>query len=385
MVKMQPLPGREVLALGGELDHFALGALAHGDAARGGGAAPFELHGLGDCRSDLVAEVSVEEPASRLGQPELPAGRVGTNAVGDLGDALARSAELGIELGPLRVRHLARGVVRLHRVVDERVEGVLLAQVLEEVLLPPPLEHPVGDFDGEEVAAERDDGCLVAIGEPSDLAQAQLAAEESDALVGEPVGDAPAVKDGGVRLEASAREMAEVPLAVGEDVEAGGDERREQRGAPPAAVEDHGDAAFAHQPAHLVDELGQHGHQAGVGLGGDHEERLASGIVHPVVGGRRQRETHAGDVRLRDVTLAVVDAHVAIDVEEAERGATRRDAPLAEEAAEACRAADAGQARELAAQRLDLRGAVESKEAAEVLGRVLLEALGTLDAQERHE
>ncbi len=54
-------------------------------------------------------------------------------------------------------------------------------------------------------------------------------------------------------------------------------------------------------------------------------------------------------MRLGDIALAVVDAHVTIDVEEAERSATRRDAPLGEEAAEVGRAADAGQARELPA------------------------------------
>jgi hypothetical protein len=49
------------------------------------------------------------------------------------------------------------------------------------------------------------------------------------------------------------------------------------------------------------------------------------------------------------------------------------------------RAADAGQARELAAQRLHLRGAVEPEEAAEVLGGMLLETLGPPDGQQRHE
>lgn len=162
----------QVLALGGEFDHFALGAVARRDATRGGGATTFELHGLGNGCPELVAKLSVEERASRLCQAKLPARRFDADAAGDLGDPLARRPELGVELGPVRVGHLARGVVRLHRVVDERVERVLFAQVLEEVLLPPPLEHPVGDLDGRKVAARRDDGCLMAVGEPSDLAQA---------------------------------------------------------------------------------------------------------------------------------------------------------------------------------------------------------------------
>jgi hypothetical protein len=43
--------------------------------------------------------------------------------------------------GPLRVGDLARGVVVLDVAVDEGIEGVLVAQVLEEALLSPALEH----------------------------------------------------------------------------------------------------------------------------------------------------------------------------------------------------------------------------------------------------
>jgi hypothetical protein len=40
-----------------------------------------------------------------------------------------------------------RGSRRITRVVDQGIEGVLLAQVREEVLLAPALEHPAGDLD----------------------------------------------------------------------------------------------------------------------------------------------------------------------------------------------------------------------------------------------
>jgi hypothetical protein len=164
---------RVVLALGGELDHLALGPLPHGDPTRDGSAPPLELHRLGDGGPELAPDVPVEKSAARLCRAKLPERSLGADASGDLGDALARRAELGIDLGPLRIGHLARGVVRLHRVVDERVEGVLFAKVLEEVLLPPPLEHPIGNLDGGRVAAGGDDGRLVTVlGEPGDLAQA---------------------------------------------------------------------------------------------------------------------------------------------------------------------------------------------------------------------
>ncbi len=88
---------------------------------------------------------------------------------------------------------------------------------------------------------------------------------------------------------------------------------------------------------------------------------------------------------LRDVALTVIDAHMAIDVEEAERGADRRDAPFGEEATKERSAASGGQPGQLAAQRLDLWGAVEPEKAAEVHRRVLLEPLWPLDPQESQE
>jgi len=48
-----------------------------------------------------------------------------------------------------------------------------------------------------------------------------------------------------------------------------------------------------------------------------HEVRVARLVVDPVVGGRRQSQPHASHVGLRDRPLAVVHAHVAVDVEEA--------------------------------------------------------------------
>jgi len=92
-----------------------------------------------------------------------------------------------------------------------------------------------------------------------------------------------------------------------------------------------------------------HRDHAGVRVGGDDEERLASGVVRPVVGGRGKCDAHAGHVGLRDLAPTVIDAHMAVDVEEAERGAERCDAPLGEEVTEERRAASAGQPGQLAA------------------------------------
>ena len=89
-----------------------------------------------------------------------------------------------IQQVPLWIGDFARGIVRFRGVLDERIERILLAQVLEEVLLPPALEHAVRDFNGRKIAPARDDGRLVTILRKSrDLAQAQLSAQQIHPLV----------------------------------------------------------------------------------------------------------------------------------------------------------------------------------------------------------
>lgn len=77
--------------------------------------------------------------------------------------------------------------------------------------------------------------------------------------------------------------------------------------------------------------------------------------------------------------LAVVGAHVAVDVEEAHRVAEVADATLRESAAELGGPAAPGEPPQLAPQGLHLGRAIEPEQAAEVGWRVLLQRLGTLD------
>jgi hypothetical protein len=127
-------------------------------------------------------------------------------------------------------------------------------------------------------------------------------------------------------------------LAVGEHVEAPGDDLVEQLGAPAAAIEDDGDPALADEPAHRLQKRRQHLDHAGVRLDGHDEQRFTGGVVDPVVGRRRHRDAHARDVRRGDLALAVIDADVSVDVEEAHRVATRRDSARRQAAAELGRA-----------------------------------------------
>ena len=84
-----------------------------------------------------------------------------------------------------------------------------------------------------------------------------------------------AVDDGVLVLEMPARDLAPAPLAVGQNVEAGLDDFHKELGAVAAAIKDHGDASFPDQGTHLREDAGQHLDQTGVGLGGDHEQRVA--------------------------------------------------------------------------------------------------------------
>ena len=74
-------------------------------------------------------------------------------------------------------------------------------------------------------------------------------------------------------------------LAIGQDVEAAVDDLQEELGAAAAAVEDDGDAALADERANLVEHRRQHLGEGAVGLGGDDEQRVAVGVIDPVVGG----------------------------------------------------------------------------------------------------
>jgi hypothetical protein len=108
------------------------------------------------------------------------------------------------------------------------------------------------------------------------------------------------------------------PLAVGEDVEVGGEDPLEQLGAPASAVEDDGDAALADERTHFGEDLGEHLDEAGVGLCGDQEQRISGRVTDPVVGGGRHGDAHASQVGLGDGVLAVVGADVTVDIQEAQ-------------------------------------------------------------------
>ena len=72
-------------------------------------------------------------------------------------------AELGVHPGPNRIGDLAGRIVRYDRTLSQSVQGVLLAQIFEKILLSPTREPPVGHLGGGQVPSGGQDRGLVAI------------------------------------------------------------------------------------------------------------------------------------------------------------------------------------------------------------------------------
>ncbi len=83
--------------------------------------------------------------------------------------------------------------------------------------------------------------------------------------------------------------------------------------------------------------------------------------------------------------MAVVDPDVAVDVEEPQGLPPLLDAAVGQGAPELGGLPEGGKTDEFSAHGLDFWRPVEAQDAAEVLRRTLLEAFGSLDAQERHQ
>lgn len=217
--------------------------------------------------------------------------------------------QCGVGGCPRGVGDLAVGVVGLDLVVHQCIEQKLLAQVLEEVLLPPALKHPVRHLDGRQVAPRGEDRGLMAIAQARDLAQAKRAVAQPHALVGQLVADLAPVEGPDVLLEPAPGDAAAPALAVSQEVEALADEGGEELGAEATAVKHDGDPALSQQGAADAQDRGEHADQAGVGLRGDDEEGIALLVVDPVVGRGRHRQAQARGMGLGQPALAVVDAY----------------------------------------------------------------------------
>jgi len=275
----------------------------------------------------------------------------------------------------------------LDPVVDERIERELLSHVLEEVLLSPTVEHAVGDLDVAQIVSAGDHlGLVAVVAQTRDLPQPQLAGEEAHRLVVQKIVHPTPVDPGTAPDEPPLVDATAVALAIGQQIEAVRDHRGEQLRAPTPTVEDDGDPPLAHQIADLAQQPGEGLRQRRIDLSGDQQQGVAGAVVDPVVGAGGHRQMTPRHVRpRRDGSLPMIGAHVAIDVQEAHEMSALIDAQTRKLRTELLGAVVRRQTREPASQRLHLRRPVEPEQSAEH-GRVsLLEMLGPLDAQQRHE
>src|SRR5207237_9723386 len=103
--------------------------------------------------------------------------------------------------------------------------------------------------------------------------------------------------------------------------------------------------------------------------------------VHPIIGGRRGGQSRSSDIGFGDRVFAMISANMTIDVEEAEHVAMFSDAPLRDLLTECLAAFACRQLRQLAAQGLDFRHAVQPHNAAQFPGGIFLQRLRAWDSE----
>src|SRR5216684_3612860 len=98
--------------------------------------------------------------------------------------SLTSRADLVVQSLALGIGDGAGRIFGLDLVVDECVKQELFSHVLEEVLLPPTLEHAIGDLDVAQVPSTGDHvGLMAAVAQARDLPQAQPTLEEAHGLI----------------------------------------------------------------------------------------------------------------------------------------------------------------------------------------------------------
>src|SRR6516165_1302835 len=201
----------------------------------------------------------------------------------------ARAARISLS----KARRSGLGMVRVGSsgfdlVVDERIEHELFSHVLDEVLLPPTLEHAIGNLDVTQVPSAGDHRRLMAaVAQARDLPQAQLAFEEAHGLIVQKIVNRASVEHGATADEAPLIDATAPALAVGQHIEAAVDHRGEQFRAPATAVEDNGDSSLADDLPHLSEQTGHSLRQSSIDLSGNHQQWVAGAVVDPIIGAGR--------------------------------------------------------------------------------------------------
>jgi len=171
-----------------------------------------------------------------------------------------------------------------------RARATCVALKVEEVFLPPALEHAIGDLNRGQIATRGEDRCLVAVfRQPRDLAKPQRPLQEADTLICECRDNLAAIERDPMLAKEALPHGGETPFAVGENVEAVCDQLLEESGAVATSIEDDGQPSFANHRAHLLQDQGEHLDHPRVGLRRHNEQGVSRHVVDPIVrcGGHR--------------------------------------------------------------------------------------------------
>ena len=110
-------------------------------------------------------------------------------------------------------------------------------------------------------------------------------------------------------------------FSVGEDVESPFvDDIFEKLQFPAASVEDNGDASFRKECSDLREDLGHHLRESFVGFGGNDKERVARGVIDPVIGGGGHGDANARNMCFGNIALAVIGSDMSIDIKKTHYG-----------------------------------------------------------------
>ncbi len=226
---------------------------------------------------------------------------------------------------------------------------------------------------------------MAALAQARGLPQAQLPFQEAHRLIVQVITDPASVELGAAVHEAPLLDEPALAFAVGEDIETLFDHAAEQLRTPSAAVKDDGHRPLPERRTHPAQQLGEGLGQGGIQLCGDQQQRIAAAIVDPVVGGGGHRQMAPCHVSLGNRAFPVIGAHVAIDIQEPHQLAASGHAHPSQLRAHLLGAMMGGETAERPPEGLDLGRPVKPEESAEGGRIALLELLGALHAQQRHQ
>src|SRR6266403_3080743 len=286
-----------------------------------------------------------------------------------------------------RVGDGTAGIVGFDLIIRESIEQILLPQVLEEILLAPAFEHAMSHHDGTQVPAAGHHRRLMAgFCQTSYLTESKCAVEEADGLIMEQIFHPPTVQLGLVQSESLFRDVADVPLAIGQDVKTHSQQLLKYFWAPTSAIKNNcGVPVRSQQFAYFAYHWYKYFGHGGVGISSDHKQGIATLVVDPIIGGRRCGQMHARHIGFGNLVFAVIGPNVAVYIKKTENLAPPGDALPRDFPTESIAALQSSETCEFTAQCFHFGHAIQADEATPFSRRTLFEHLRPRDPQKRQQ